>query len=806
MYIIFIIVIIGLIVEIESQLKQIRKQEKEIYNLKKELLKMKKVTENQEFNDTVTSDLNMQEKTKVYSSTRETLSMEHEKNVIEQTIKEKTDEEVLNTKYDHTVNSVAKNQYEVIHDKARSKNNMLLISGALLIVLAAMVFLLSTWNTTPDVIKVGVLVVLIGVFLGASLLADKKFNLEQTSNAFFYIAMAYIPLVLFAISLFNLFGEYFSITGAGKFVYLAISTVLLTFLYLFEYGKRGSKGLLGAGMFSEMLAVTFVTLIFTENSKIVISISSIILAIFYFIQSYNFKEKSIAIIGIAFQIMGLLFTFTIFTEDIFIVLFGMLLYSLALNLLLKKVDLKDFMDIYKSFNQGLFFTLTAIMIISNFYGWTTNNCTISSIINLIISILNFTLQGFELKKYSFVLNLTILSLILSVISLKGFTISFDVKLLIMSASVLVLYAINYLLFKKSEHKIIAYVAFNIVLLAILQIIKARDLFKFVPFVTSILLMFIEMSANDEETKYYIPVSFIVSFITLNIDISIANFICLIISIAAFMFYTKTNNMDELLNVFPMLAVIPGVYYSNLFTNLLISFDFRVILSLILIAYSTLKSVIKKEVCLETVFSVAYIVISIITFKFNIYISSIMVIIWSMVHLLTYENKDIFKAIIYIASLVIYNNLIKDLNINQLTLTRLVGYLTCLYLITRTIIKNSDDSYKIIEYIGTSLIFIIALFMYNGITDAMIFIGMLVVLVIWSFFSKIGPMFVVSLIAIVVNFFKLTKDFWLSIPWWGYLVTVGVILMAFAISNEASQNEVKGNFKKMIEKIKDDIDA
>ena len=39
---------------------------------------------------------------------------------------------------------------------------------------------------------------------------DKYLNLKQTSKAFYYIALTYIPLALLSISIFELFGKYLS--------------------------------------------------------------------------------------------------------------------------------------------------------------------------------------------------------------------------------------------------------------------------------------------------------------------------------------------------------------------------------------------------------------------------------------------------------------------------------------------------------------------------------------------------------------------------------------------------------------------
>ena len=130
-----------------------------------------------------------------------------------------------------------KNEYE----NRRKKNTSILISGAILIVLAAIVFLTSTWNTIPDLLKTIVLGALIPVFFGISYIADKKFELIQTSKTFYYIAMAYIPIVLFAISLFKLFGEYLSYIGEGNYIYQAACAIFLSILYLIESRRKDNS-------------------------------------------------------------------------------------------------------------------------------------------------------------------------------------------------------------------------------------------------------------------------------------------------------------------------------------------------------------------------------------------------------------------------------------------------------------------------------------------------------------------------------------------------------------------------------------
>ena len=103
-------------------------------------------------------------------------------------------------------------------EKQNERNTIILVTGATLIILAAILFLTSTWSIIPNIIKTIVLVCLVGVFIGGSTIAKDK-GLVKTSETFYYMAMAYIPIALFSVSAFSLFGHYLSLYGEGRFIY-----------------------------------------------------------------------------------------------------------------------------------------------------------------------------------------------------------------------------------------------------------------------------------------------------------------------------------------------------------------------------------------------------------------------------------------------------------------------------------------------------------------------------------------------------------------------------------------------------------
>jgi len=224
-------------------------------------------------------------------------------------------------------------------EERSKKNTTILVTGAILIVLAAIAFLLSTWGAIPDIIKTAIIVMLSVVFLGGSKLAKEKYDLDKTSKTFFYIGMAYIPICLVSISIFGLLGPYLSIYGDGAAIYLTLSTAMTAIIYLYYYRIKQDKILFYGSILAQIAAVIlFTTIIETRIDLITFGILAydILLIIYGF---YNREEKVIelknivqliAFLGTCFTVFTLV-NITIFTYAsliLLIVLYGML-YALV---------------------------------------------------------------------------------------------------------------------------------------------------------------------------------------------------------------------------------------------------------------------------------------------------------------------------------------------------------------------------------------------------------------------------------------------------------------------------------------------
>ena len=162
-------------------------------------------------------------------------------------------------------NSVKKEKYT---DK-EIKNSLIMITGAILIVLAAIIFLTSTWNITHNIIKTGVILFMLVVFLAISYISKEYLNLKQTSKTFYYIALSYIPIILLSISMFSLFGNYLSLYGEGRYIYLTISSILVSLIYYIDSKKHNSKSISIFSIVFQLLSIIFLMLIFTNDITLI---------------------------------------------------------------------------------------------------------------------------------------------------------------------------------------------------------------------------------------------------------------------------------------------------------------------------------------------------------------------------------------------------------------------------------------------------------------------------------------------------------------------------------------------------------
>lgn len=882
--------------KIENLQQENAKLKKQLSNLtKQENLELLNKTENQEnLNQTIHNIQTI--------STRQTISNKEIISKSNSTIVDKclTEEEKIEI------------QRNVERKEREKKNTTVLITGAILIVLAAIVFLMSTWETISNIIKTAVLVLLIGVFLGGSKIAKEKYKLEKTSNTFFYIAMAYIPICLISCSIFGLFGEYLSLYGEGKYTYLTISAVFVSIIYYINYRMQNSKILFYGSILSQLCSIILFGLIFGKNELL---ISTMLLIYNIALILLTKKENNIELLhyfynGIPYSLgiyIGIISLSNI-TSSVYMI---SLIILLAINfLLLYKNKKSDLTNAYL-FNITLYYLGFYLIFIHDFGIQISSNTKViiaiiyfimtlifeamlsrndknlnksSMVINLIsialmylelvdnksVTIKPFIITGIEcglmLLMYiksdqegknvlSYLIPITLLitiwhiqelfvtsyhsyiivSLLVFVLGelikgnefkiLKnGFFVVTNINLTLIFVScvliwnekflndviyfILLLFVYIYDFLKNKNYiifKYCGYLTIGFVLLTSINFLQLpNDLKLLIPMLMSICYLLIENKykfIKDEFSLSFNSIIEVIAYITL-IEIGEVYGVLITLLYSSYLIYNNIkNNENKYLRTIPVIGFLITILEASL------SDEYQILFMLITTTLLSFLSICQKKISIDTIFSGIYLICVLDCFN-NEYIQGIFVLIWAIANMqgmVSEKSKDIFKIISYVAGLMIYNNILRDLNMAQMVSFEMIGITVFCIQILKNILPKYINNSDTLEYIIYSLLYLISIFKYSNEFDGIIFVLFVVGIVMYSYIKKDGILFIVSIFAILGNAILLTRGFWLAIPWWIYLLLVGSILIGFAMKNESDDRNEKINVGNVIKNLKDKIE-
>ena len=792
------------------------------------------------------------------------------------------------------------------HTEKEIKNSIILSVGAFLIIIAAIIFLTSTWNISNNFFKTGTLILMLFVFLAGSFIADRFLNIKNTSKVFLYITLSYIPIIFLSVSIFGLFGRYLSIDGNGSNIYFFVTSTLISIMYTFVDKNIKSIYISILNIIFQVLAAIFCGLIFSSNIGFIIvflMIYLLLISIIYtkkvYIHNEIFHKIIISTLNVSLTLVELFYVLNLLNRiNVNDILFLLIALANTYILFTKILNSKNIYDYIYPFIITLIFvltpsafnlnnitmitqmsviisviTLTIISIISD--KKIKNGTFIAVLISLLITyfisqliktvvplyifpltcsiflllkyvldknkdvftaiIFNFTFSIFILNIYNFY-NFPIWFLIATYSSLlllnnlfikkdENFILSNSIIMnifvlssyiygyfnygvsnsitLIFSSLIFTLYVILYLYKKEKFYKFVTFILtyFTTYTIFMLLNIDSAYLIFFISNLINIIIDLIDKKNTDNVSVSLITIGYITSSILSIIQNDIYSFLAFIIFNSLYAIYIKINKKN-ILYIVCILSLIPFIYYSNILS--FNGFNYMYILSILIIGSLIYSNIKNENFKLFDFMVLIFILFHMTTIELSKYVSLLILIIVFIIYYLTKkEKKDLYKFIIYSLITIGFEFIFYDVNILKYTVLRMGAINILLLLTTRTIIKNHNNDYKILEYIFSSIINFIALATYNSQNDAILYLILIAVLVIFSYICKFGPYFLVNVIFIVINVFILTKKFWFSIPWWIYILTIGIIFILFAIRNEIKDNKEKKENK--LKKLKDHLD-
>ncbi|MBR1936583.1 MAG: hypothetical protein IJ842_02705, partial [Bacilli bacterium] len=316
-------------------------------------------------------------------------------------------------------------------------------------------------------------------------------------------------------------------------------------------------------------------------------------------------------------------------------------------------------------------------------------------------------------------------------------------------------------------------------------------------ISSIITYLIDKYLSPKENNWYefILAELLITFICLAFSNSPLLIVLFPLMTTIFVLYNKNWEKTDYLNIVPIISFYTHIITNNYQNEMSLYTVISYLIPLCLLIYLYFSK--KKEYMF---LSFASIICAISLFPENLYLVIISLLLCVTTYYFVDNNyKKIYLSSIYILLTILAKKIIYDLNLTNITVLNIGIFTAPLILITRTIMSKENSDYKTIEYIGLIFIYSLAIPKYSGEPDGMLFVLLLLVLTIVSYNKKYGPVFLTSLCFILVNVFLLTRTFWLSIPWWIYILFVGSTLIAFSIRNEISEKNKKESLIKEVSK-------
>lgn len=796
------------------------------------------------------------------------------------------------------------NEFVVEPKKEINRNNLILITGSIFIVLAAFLFITSTWNVLPNIIKTLILFLMIFVFLGISYFAGEKLKIEKTSKAFFCIAMIYIPIVFYSVAYLGLLGNYF-MDGKGLSLYLSITSAITAIIYV-VYSKKEEK-LLYANYLFQIIAVvnfgiflnrgyeiiylllTFYNLailiknVYSKKENISNKLENILIIFLSIIITLNVAGRIFAIqmpgefsisIELILSILLLLgVTFYRGKETSYIHGLSSLLCIVGVASVVTKINLplpvQEILilltliavylrsEFYQKNSPTLDWIIIIITLVTLFLAAIQNTIWVPILIVITAIILNFyryikvkwdihialiiwlialfyilIINAFDLGYYEFILFLTISEIIAYLVIkntkneslhkiieintniiilpnliyfaitdvINGQNTVFLIPLVIMITSYL-----NYKEKKKSYNLLITYISSAILLKTI------NNLWMIVPYryisfiIVTIILLIIKLLRKEKlkEEPVFI-IQYIISLIPILFIEKDLNFLLAIISIILMLIYNEKYQHNKKIEYTSLIFLTLFLYIEKV---TILGITINPIIGLIAIIYWMTKSYLSEERLTTDWLALTYIILDYIMYPLNQYFTIILLMVWSLAN---FDSKkkyhNFIKTVLYVNGLWLYNAIIHDTNLENITLLNLFGYFTTLYLFTRTILcEKYHELATGLEWGITIILCLIAIVIYQNELDGILFVSFLILMMAVSYLKKLEPTFYISLVFIIINAFLLTRTFWFSLPWWLYLLIIGFVLILFATNNELQTSIKRQKILKMWRKhFKDEL--
>ena len=676
-------------------------------------------------------------------------------------------------------------------DKGKISNSILMIVGAGLIVFATLVFLTSSWDNIPSIIKPFVLVFIQLIFYASHYICENKLDIPKTGKVFKFLAFMFIPIVLISFSCFDLVGE-FSITGDYYNYYFAASFIISDIIFKVYTIKNDDIALKRAGYFLELAALFCIC--DQTSSDLVVSLLFPIFTIIYtiLIKRNILDEKTYYNCNLGASIAIMVISYLL-TRDSNYYYIPFVIYSIEFFILhfIEKDENKQL--------QALYFFLVNYMTTVSF----TTTLDIPKYPILLLSLIPIIVFAKLTKKETFskILQVTIATSTFLILFINLFDSSNNYYDTLALAIGFINNGLLLILFNneiKPIFKYLTYVSFTFLLMNICSRLDISELMKYIPLLVAVIVYLLEIVCESLKDKYskiaVLGTLYLETFILGIETLTYPDNYSIILPFACIVAYIKLEKMSDNYIIFPAICSFSLFSKENTTISVLAASALTLIYCLL--------SILKKEFNAYTVISVLAIFIGLPALDASPYVVYAILAIWSGVHyFLKEEYKALYKITGIISFLGIYFNVLRDFEIEFYSLY-ILGAILALLAISRWVFQEESETKSIVEIISYIIIALVSLVLVSEPTDAILMIVVYFFIVLLSFALKYKEILYCSIITMIIHVIKQTLEFWSSVPIYIYVLIIGVVLILFAmfderlnIINKKKETEEKNEEKK-----------
>lgn len=658
-------------------------------------------------------------------------------------------------------------------EKNRISNSILIVTGAILVVIASIIFLATGWETMHGLLKTLILVGIQLIFYGFGYVSYEKLNIPKIGKMFNYLTLAFVPIIIMSLGFFELVGEYLSIGGEGFSIYIGLSLLASDFIFKY-YGKAKNEIFIKRSS----LVLEAISLLFLLNKVDILYIEALALVlhtiiIYILLQGGYLDEKAYTGINEVYSIF-LIFAIGIPTlGEVNVISFASLII-LSLGFFIRCLDCKNEDDKKNLLIYFLISYLLAIRIIEEF-----DILPYFLYLLALLPIIGLTkvINSPETKKniLTVVGILTIAITIFSVFNSER-TIYFLLTYIIGFILSIIVYAMT----KGSLYKFWSYISFSLIFFAICYITEIDEASKYILLVVPILVYAIEIvfeKLKDDSSFIFILGCFIIESLVFVGEYTI------LLPLVLMTLYLLLENRKDLLLI-PMVG-----------SFLILSLDNRIVVDLIfgiLIAIYIFASVSVKDFNRYSLFSILTILVLWKELDISAYVLWSLILIWGIIHYVCKpkDNNEIYVSAMVLSIFGLYTKALIDID-SQLYANYALGVILASICMTKGVLKKIDKEF--LNFLECGVICGLTLFgsiVIEEPIDGVAYLGILAVVSILSYSKEWKTYLYSSIISMIFGVIVLTAEYWKELPWYVYILVIGLALILFAMYDEKRKQEEK----------------